>query len=64
MSLALTTEPGLGRLGDNPMAIPRQLIAGEDDLDAFVAKLGPPVRATLDRRLRYRYLRWTRKNLM
>ncbi len=61
---ALTTEPGLGRLGDNPMAIPRQLIAGGDDLDAFVGKLGRPVRATLDRRLRYRYLRWTRKNLM
>ena len=61
---ALTTQPGLSRLGDNPMAMPRQLIAGDDDLDAFIAKLGRPSRATLDRRLRYRYVRWARRNLM
>ena len=61
---AVTTQPGLSRLGDNPMALPRQLVAGGDDLDAFVAKLGPPTRATLDRRLRYRFVRLTRKNLM
>jgi peptidoglycan/xylan/chitin deacetylase (PgdA/CDA1 family) len=60
----LTTQPGLSRLGDNPMAMPRQLIAGEDELDTFIAKLGLPSRATLSRRLRYRYARWTRKNLM
>ena len=61
---AVTTQPGLSRLGDNPMALPRQLVAGGDDLDAFIAKLGPPARATFDRRLRYRYLRLARKNLM
>ena len=61
---AVTTQPGLSRLGDNPMALPRQLVAGEDDLDAFIEKLGPPTRATLDRRVRYRYLRLARKNLM
>ena len=54
---AVTTQPGLSRLGDNPMALPRQLVAGGEDLDAFIAKLGPPTRATLDRRLRYRYIR-------
>jgi peptidoglycan/xylan/chitin deacetylase (PgdA/CDA1 family) len=61
---AVTTAPGLSRLGDNPMALPRQLVDGADDLDRFVAKLGPPQRAALDRRLRYRYLRWAGENLM
>jgi len=61
---AVTTEPGLSRLGDNPMALPRQLIGAADDMDSFIAKLGRPQRATLDRRLRYRYLRWARENLM
>ena len=31
------------------MAMPRQLVDGAGDLDRFVAKLGPPTRATLDR---------------
>ena len=44
--------------GDNLMAMLRQLVDGADDLDRFVAKLGMPTRATLDRRLRYRYVRW------
>ena len=61
---AVTATPGLSRLGDNPMALRRQLVAGTDDLDAFIAKLGPPQRATLDRRLRYRYVRWAGENLM
>ncbi|MFZ1431104.1 MAG: polysaccharide deacetylase family protein [Geminicoccaceae bacterium] len=61
---AVTTAPGLSRLGDNPMALPRQLIDGADDLDAFIAKLGRPRRATIDRRLRYRYVRWARENLI
>ena len=60
---AVTTAPGLS-LGDNPMAMPRQLVDGADDLDRFVAKLGTPARATLDRRLRYRYVRWAGENLM
>ena len=61
---ALSTRPGLTRLADNPMSMPRQLIAGDDDLDAFVAKLGRPTRATLDRRLLYAYQRRTRTNLI
>lgn len=61
---AVTTAPGLSRLGDNPMALPRQLIDGNEGFDRFVAKLGPPQRATIDRRLRYRYLRWAGENLM
>jgi peptidoglycan/xylan/chitin deacetylase (PgdA/CDA1 family)/SAM-dependent methyltransferase len=61
---AVTTAPGLSLLGDNPMALPRQLVDGADDLDRFVAKLGKPARATLDRRLRYRYVRWAGENLM
>jgi peptidoglycan/xylan/chitin deacetylase (PgdA/CDA1 family)/SAM-dependent methyltransferase len=61
---AVTTAPGFSRLGDNPMAMPRQLVDGADDLDRFVAKLGTPTRATLDRRLRYRYVRWAGENLM
>ena len=39
---AVTTAPGLSRLGDNPMALPRQLVDGADDMDAFIAKLGRP----------------------
>jgi peptidoglycan/xylan/chitin deacetylase (PgdA/CDA1 family)/SAM-dependent methyltransferase len=61
---AVTTAPGLSRLGDNPMAIPRQLADGTDNLDRFIAKLGRPERATLDRRARYRHVRWARENLM
>ena len=61
---ALTTRPGLSRLADNAMGIPRQLVAGDDDLDTFIGKLGRPSRATFDRRLRYAYLRRARANLM
>ena len=61
---AVTTEPGCSRLGDNPMALPRQEVCGDDDLDAFIAKLGPPERATVDRRIRYRYARWMGRNLL
>ena len=46
------------------MSMPRQLIAGDDDLDAFVAKLGRPSRATLDRRLVYAWRRRARTNLI
>ena len=58
---AVTTSPGLSRLGDNLMALPRQIVLRDDDLDAFVAKLGAPERATLDRRLRFRYDRLVQK---
>jgi peptidoglycan/xylan/chitin deacetylase (PgdA/CDA1 family)/SAM-dependent methyltransferase len=61
---AVTTAPGCSRLGDNPMALPRQEICGDDDLDAFIAKLGPPERATVDRRIRYRHARWMGRNLL
>jgi peptidoglycan/xylan/chitin deacetylase (PgdA/CDA1 family)/2-polyprenyl-3-methyl-5-hydroxy-6-metoxy-1,4-benzoquinol methylase len=61
---AVTTEPGCSRLGDNPMALPRQEVCGDDDLDAFVAKLGKPERATIDRRIRFRYERWMGRNLL
>jgi peptidoglycan/xylan/chitin deacetylase (PgdA/CDA1 family)/SAM-dependent methyltransferase len=61
---AVTTEPGRSRLGDNPMALPRQEVCGDDDLDAFVAKLGTPERATVDRRIRFRYDRWIGRNLL
>jgi peptidoglycan/xylan/chitin deacetylase (PgdA/CDA1 family) len=61
---AVTTARGRARFGDNPMALPRQLVDGADDLDRFVAKLGRPQRATIDRRLRYRYVRWAGENLM
>jgi peptidoglycan/xylan/chitin deacetylase (PgdA/CDA1 family) len=61
---ALTTRPGLARLADDPMSMPRQLIAGDDDLDAFVAKLGRPTRATLDRRLVYAWRCRARTNLI
>jgi len=61
---AVTTGPGLSRLGDNPMALPRQLVAAHDGMDTFIAKLGTPTRAHLERRLRYRFLRLTRKKLI
>jgi peptidoglycan/xylan/chitin deacetylase (PgdA/CDA1 family) len=61
---AVTTEPGRSRLGDNPMALPRQEVCGDDDLDAFAAKLGPPERSPIDRRLRYRYAHWKGRNLL
>ena len=61
---AVTTTPGLSRLGDNPMALPRQIVLRDDDLDSFVAKLGAPERATWDRRLRFRYDRWVGTNLL
>lgn len=60
----LTTLPGLASLGDNVMSMPRQLISGDEDFDAFVAKLGRPERATIDRRLRYAWARYGRQNLM
>ena len=47
-----------------PHGDPRQLVDGTDNLDRFIAKLGRPERATLDRRARYRYVRWARENLM
>ena len=61
---AVTTSPGLSRLGDNLMALPRQIVFRDDDLDAYVAKLGAPERATLDRRLRFRYDRLVQNNLL
>ncbi len=61
---AVTTQPGLSRLSDNPMSLPRQLVSGTDDLDLFITKLGRPEPARLSRRLRYRYLRWAAKNLL
>jgi peptidoglycan/xylan/chitin deacetylase (PgdA/CDA1 family)/2-polyprenyl-3-methyl-5-hydroxy-6-metoxy-1,4-benzoquinol methylase len=61
---AVTAAPGLSRLGDNPMALPRQIVLRDDDLDSFVAKLGAPERASWDRRLRFRYHRWAGTNLL
>ncbi|MGE5563480.1 MAG: polysaccharide deacetylase family protein [Bacillota bacterium] len=61
---AVTTESGRSRLGDNPMALPRQEVCGDDDLSAFVAKLGPPERSPVDRRIRYLYARWVGRNLL
>ena len=61
---AVTTEPGCSRLGDNPMALPRQEVCGDDDLDAFIVKLGTPERATIDRRIRFRCDRWMGRNLL
>ena len=60
----LTTLPGLASLGDNVMSMPRQLISGDEDFDAFVAKLGRPERATIDRRIRYAWARYGRQNLI
>jgi len=61
---AVTAQAGLSRLGDNPMALPRQLVDGNDDLDLFTAKLGRPEASRLSRQLRYRYFRWAAKNLL
>jgi peptidoglycan/xylan/chitin deacetylase (PgdA/CDA1 family)/SAM-dependent methyltransferase len=60
---AVTTNPGLSRLGDDPMALPRQEISGADGIEDFIAKLGPPQQATLDRRIRYYFQRRSRRNL-
>ncbi|TAM79826.1 MAG: glycosyltransferase [Acidobacteria bacterium] len=60
---AVSTNPGLSRLGDDQMALPRQEILGADKMDDFIAKLGPPEPATIDRRMRYYLDRWTRRNL-
>jgi peptidoglycan/xylan/chitin deacetylase (PgdA/CDA1 family)/2-polyprenyl-3-methyl-5-hydroxy-6-metoxy-1,4-benzoquinol methylase len=61
---ALTTTPGLVAIGAHPLNLPRQEIKGGDTLDDFVAKLGLPERATLDRRLSYCISQWSRRNLM
>jgi peptidoglycan/xylan/chitin deacetylase (PgdA/CDA1 family)/SAM-dependent methyltransferase len=60
---AVTTNPGLSRLGDDPMALPRQEISGDDRIEDFIAKLGPPQQATIDRRIRYYFQRRSRRNL-
>jgi peptidoglycan/xylan/chitin deacetylase (PgdA/CDA1 family) len=60
---AVTTEPGPSRLGDKAMALPRQEVRGDEDFEAFIAKLGRPERATIDRRLRYRWSRLIGRNL-
>lgn len=60
---AVTMHPGLSRLGDDPMAVRRQLVAGEDDLDALVAKLCLPKDHMAELRLRYRYARYVLKEL-
>jgi peptidoglycan/xylan/chitin deacetylase (PgdA/CDA1 family) len=44
--LAVTTWGGRSRLGDDPMNLPRIEIFGDDDIDTFAAKLGPPGAAT------------------
>lgn len=54
---AVTIVPGPSRFGDDPLALPRVLVAGEDDLDRFVAGLGPAAEASLARRLAYRVAR-------
>lgn len=61
--VAVTTESSLSRLGDDPMALPRQEIRGDEGFEAFVAKLGRPARATIDRRLRYGWCRVVGRNL-
>jgi peptidoglycan/xylan/chitin deacetylase (PgdA/CDA1 family)/GT2 family glycosyltransferase/SAM-dependent methyltransferase len=60
---AVTVEPGLSSLGDDFLALPRQEISGSDTLEDFISKLGPPQRATIDRRLRYQFSRFTRRGL-
>ena len=59
----VTTNSGLSRLGDDPMAFPRQEILGTDRIDDFIAKLGLPQQATIDRRIRYYLDRRIRRNL-
>lgn len=56
-TVAVTTEPELSRFGDDLLALPRITVAGEDDLDRFVAKLGPGAPAAWPRRLGYRIAR-------
>ena len=60
---AVTTDPGLSCLGDDPMALPRQEISGADRIEDFIAELGPPQQATIDRRALYKLQRWSRHNL-
>lgn len=60
---AVTTDPGLSSLGDDAFGLPRQEIMGTDQIDDFIAKLGPPQRATIDRRIRYYLDRQRRRNL-
>src|SRR5690242_18720978 len=60
---AVTTDPGLSRLGDDHFGLPRQEITGTDRIEDFIAKLGPPQPATIDRRIRYYLDRRRRRNL-
>lgn len=60
---AVTTDPGLSGLGDDHFGLPRQEITGADRLEDFIAKLGPPQPATIDRRIRYYLDRRRRRNL-
>ncbi|HEX5412395.1 MAG TPA: trifunctional glycosyltransferase/class I SAM-dependent methyltransferase/polysaccharide deacetylase [Terriglobia bacterium] len=60
---AVTTDPGLSRLGDHLYGLPRQEISGSDKIEDFVAKLGPPQPATVNRRIRYYLDRRRRRNL-
>lgn len=60
---AVTAGPGLSRLGDDHFGLPRQEILGADKMEDFIAKLGPPQPATIDRRIRYYLDRRRRRNL-
>lgn len=60
---AVTTDPGLSRLGDDHFGLPRQEILGTDQMDDFIPKLGSPQPATIDRRIRYYFDRRRRRNL-
>ena len=60
---AVTTDPGLSRLGDDHFGLPRQEILGTDQMDDFISKLGSPQRATIDRRIRYYLDSRRRRNL-
>jgi hypothetical protein len=60
---AVSTDSGLSRLGDDHFGLPRQEITGTDGMEDFIAKLGPPQPATIDRRIRYYLDRRRRRNL-
>ncbi|HET9179361.1 MAG TPA: polysaccharide deacetylase family protein, partial [Terriglobia bacterium] len=60
---AVTTGPGLSCLGDDHFGLPRQEILGTDKMEDFIAKLGPPQIATVNRRIRYYLDRRRRRNL-
>jgi peptidoglycan/xylan/chitin deacetylase (PgdA/CDA1 family) len=52
--LAVTSRPGLARLGDDPMGLPRQEVRGDATLESFAAKLGSPREVGWGLRLRHR----------